>query len=113
MNWWAVPGVRPSGPATGEAAIRNATTAAAAIRTRFLASRCGQPTGVTVNSASSMPATNQDRNAGGQFTALTPTGVSIGISAQPRLSTPAAASTGMRARTGTRRTSSANTGSAR
>ena len=83
-----------------------------AIRTRRLASRCGQPTGLTVSSASSMPATNHDRNAGGQFSELTPTGVAIGINAQPRLTTPAAASTGIRDRTGTRRTSSANTGSA-
>jgi hypothetical protein len=60
-----------------------------------------------------MPATNHERNAGGQFTELTPKGVSNGISAQPRLSTPAAASTGIRALTGTLRTSSAMTGSAR
>ena len=59
-----------------------------------------------------MPDTNQEKNAGGQFTELTPNGVSKGISAHPRLSTPAAASTGMRAFTGNLRTSSAMTGSA-
>ena len=108
-----MPGVRPSGPASGDAATPNATTATAAINTRCRASRCGHPIGVTVNSASSMPAANQEKKAGGQFSGLVPDAASKGISAQPKLATAAAAITGIRARTGTRRTSSASSGSAR
>ncbi len=72
MNWLTVPGVSPSGPANGEAATTNATTATTAISTRRLANRCGQPISVTVNSANSMPAANHEKNAGGQFSGLMP-----------------------------------------
>ena len=43
-----------------------------AITTRRRASRCIHPIGLTVSSASSMPAANHDRNAGGQLSGLTP-----------------------------------------
>jgi len=74
-NWETVPGVSPSGPASGDAATRNAATATTAISTRRRASRCIQPSGLTVHSASSMPAANQEKNAGGQFSMFTPAGV--------------------------------------
>ena len=72
VNWLTVPGVNPSGPARGEAATAKARAAMAAISTRRRASRCGHPTGMTVSSASSMPAANHEKNAGGQFIGLTP-----------------------------------------
>ena len=72
QNWPTVPGVSPSGPASGDAATANATTATPAISTRRRASRCAHPTGVTVSSASSIPAANQEKKAGGQFSGLTP-----------------------------------------
>ncbi|GAC1402861.1 MAG: hypothetical protein NVS4B6_15560 [Mycobacterium sp.] len=113
MNWLTVPGVRPSGPASGEAATKNATSAISAIGLRRLAILCGHPTSVTVNSANSMPAANHAKNAGGQFRGLVPRGVRNGISPQARLANPTATMTGMRARTGSRRASSARNGSAR
>ena len=116
-NWLTVPGVSPSGPASGDAATRNATIATPAISTRRRASRCGHPIGVIVNSASSIPAANHEKKAGGQFSGLTPKGAENGlaatISAQAKLATAAAAMTGIRARTGRRRASSASSGSAR
>ena len=74
MNWPTAPGTNPSGPASGEAATKNAQTAMIAISTRRRANRCIQPTGLTVHSASSMPAANQEKNAGGQFRMLVPYG---------------------------------------
>lgn len=59
-----------------------------------------------------MPAANQEKNAGGQFHRLCPESGSNGMRTQNRLATAAARMTGMRARTGTRRTSSARNGSA-
>ncbi len=61
-----------------------------------------------------MPAANQDKNAGGQFSGLTPNGASNGHAApSARLATATATITGIRARTGSRRASSASSGSAR
>src|SRR5258708_18380553 len=87
MNWRMVPGVSPSGPASGEAATRNAATAITAISTRRLASRWGQPISMTVSSANSIPAANHEKNAGGQFIGLMPYGGAHGSRPQP---TPAA-----------------------
>ena len=113
MNWLMVPGVNPSGPATGEAPTPNAATAMTAISTRRRASRCGQPIGVTVSSASSMPPANHEKKAGGQFNGFTPTGASNGINAQAKLAIAVAAIAGIRARTGSRRATSARNGNAR
>src|SRR4029079_9814833 len=113
MNWLTVPGVSPSGPASGDAATTNATATMTAISSRPLANRCGQPTSVTVNSANSIPAANHEKNAGGQFSGLMPGDASNGISPHPRLATATAAITGIRARTGSRRANSASSGSAR
>ena len=66
------------------------------------ANRCAQPIGLTVNSASSMPAANQDAYAGGQLRKLTYWGVWIGSSPQPKLIKPTAAIVGILARTGSR-----------
>ena len=61
--------------------------------TRRLANRCAQPISVTVSSASSMPAANHEKNAGGQLNGLTPNGASKGMSGQPKLTTATAAIT--------------------
>ena len=84
-----------------------------AISTRRLANRCGQPIGRDRQLGQQHARANHEKNAGGQFSGLTPKGASNGISAQPRLATATAAITGMRARTGSRRASSASSGSAR
>src|SRR5262245_44570387 len=81
MNWLVVPGVSLSGPANGVAATTYATAATAAISTRRLANRCGQPILVTVSSAISMPAANHEKKAGGQVRGLAPNGPSKGIRA--------------------------------
>ena len=107
------PGCRPSRPASGDAATAKALTAISAIRTRCRASRCGQPTFETVNSASTMPAANHEKNAGGQFHRLWPDPPSKGMCTQNRLATAAARMIAIRARTGTRRDSSASSGNTR
>ena len=43
-----------------------------AINTRRRAKRCGKPIPLWTHSASNMPAANQEKNAGGQFSGLIP-----------------------------------------
>ncbi|OHT51918.1 hypothetical protein BKG71_06640 [Mycobacteroides chelonae] len=104
--------VRPSGPANGDAATANATRATTASSTRRRARRSVQAGGAALHSASSMPATNHEKKAGGHVNGLTPTVVWKGMNAHPRLAAPAITSTGARQRSGTRRMMSAMTGSA-
>ena len=72
------------------------------IARRLRAMACTGPGGLTVHSASSMPAANRDAYAGGQFRKFTPSAVWIGNSPHPRLATATAEITGTRARTGNR-----------
>src|SRR3984885_5465415 len=62
--------------------------------------------------ASSMPASNQEKNAGGQVNGLRPAGAANGIQPQNQLATATTAIAGTRARTGSRAASTARIGSA-
>ena len=112
-TWLTVPGASPMLPASGVAAMTNATPAMAAMTQRRRASWCIRPTGMTVSSASSMPAANQENSAGSQFIWLTPNGRCHGSAGQAKLATPSTAMAGTRQSTGSRRASSASTGSTR
>ncbi|ALR13454.1 hypothetical protein MYCSP_20870 [Mycobacteroides saopaulense] len=80
--------------------------------TRRRARRSVQAGGAELHSASSMPATNQEKNAGGHVSGLMPAAVWNGMNDHPRLATPAASSSGARQRTGALRITSAMAGSA-
>ena len=112
-NWPRSPGIRPSGPASGEAATPKAATAISAISTRRRARWCTHPTGLTASSASTMPAANQEKKAGGHVSGLTPKGTWNGIRPQAKLAAATTTITGMRAGTGSLRASSARIGNAR
>ena len=66
-----------------------------------------------MSSASTIPAANQEKNAGGQFHGLSPVVPENGMRTHSRLSAATAMITPMRARTGNRRASSASIGNAR
>ncbi|MUM19079.1 hypothetical protein BI330_20780 [Mycobacterium sp. CBMA 623] len=110
--WCGGAWVSPSGPASGDAATPNATRATTASSTRRRARFSVQAGGAALHSASSMPAMNHEKKAGGHVNGLMPTVVWKGMKDQPRLATPANTSNGARHRSATRRITSAMTGSA-